>query len=756
MEDTNEKNCLHPNNDTPQPIDSPQTNSRSLQNGTQAAPSSKKTLSNQTSRRRLWIFRICTIFILPILVICLLELGLRIAGYGFPTKAVIKCKIDGTDTMCNNFKFAWRFFPPNIAREFYPFTFSAEKDSNTYRIFVLGGSAALGTPNEAYSFGRILRVMLRQKYPEVNFEVVTAAMVAINSHVVLPIAKDCAQHSPDLFVVYLGNNEVVGPYGAGTAFTPLSDNLPLIRLGISIKAARLGQLITNLADSISNRGKTPMFWKGPEMFMQNLMPHYDPRLQTVYENFQKNLQDIGQVALKKNASAIFCTLATNLRDSSPFTSVHRTGLTEQKKKQFDQIYQKAIELENTADYTQAIKHYLSAAEIDDFYAELYFRLGRCYWAIHEYTNAKDAFIKARELDALRLRADDKINDIIREAAAQNAADRIYLVDAAKIMEKNSPHGITGRELLHEYVHLNFKGNFLLAKAVFEQIEKILPTWVTNHKLPDAEQLTQQQCAELMAYTDWDNYRVIQRVLTSHMTRPPFTTQLCQPERLSRMQLQLKIIQDSLTKQALNNASAQYELAISKDPTDWWLHWQYASLLLSGLQNPKAAEEQYRLVLRYVPNSYRAHTVLANILALTSNLDAAIESNLEAIKIMPTYTKAYGNLAKIYQQRKDYDKAIDYYSKAMQIEPDPATCFELGRIFLFRKQIDKAIQTYQAGLLFAPNNRDLHYNLGYVLSLKGQTDQAVSQLQTALEIDPNSTKVKKLLKSITTSSKTNLP
>ena len=42
-------------------------------------------------------------------------------------------------------------------------------------------------------------------------------MAAINSHVVLPIAKDAARYEPDLFVVYLGNNEVIGPFSVGSS-----------------------------------------------------------------------------------------------------------------------------------------------------------------------------------------------------------------------------------------------------------------------------------------------------------------------------------------------------------------------------------------------------------------------------------------------------------------------------------------------------------------------------------------------------------
>ncbi len=37
--------------------------------------------------------------------------------------------------------------------------------AGTYRIFVLGESAAMGDPDPAYAFSRYLEVMLRQRYP---------------------------------------------------------------------------------------------------------------------------------------------------------------------------------------------------------------------------------------------------------------------------------------------------------------------------------------------------------------------------------------------------------------------------------------------------------------------------------------------------------------------------------------------------------------------------------------------------------------
>ena len=68
-------------------------------------------------------------------------------------------------------------------------------------------------------------------------------MTAINSHVVLEIARDCAAHQPDLFVVYMGNNEVIGPYGPGTVFQQWSPSRKLIRANVWLKSTRVGQLL---------------------------------------------------------------------------------------------------------------------------------------------------------------------------------------------------------------------------------------------------------------------------------------------------------------------------------------------------------------------------------------------------------------------------------------------------------------------------------------------------------------------------------
>ena len=164
------------------------------------------------------------------------------------------------------------------------YSIPADKPPGTYRIFVLGESAAMGDPDPAYAFSRYLDVMLRERYPSMKFEVVNTGSVAINSHVLLPIAEGLAKERPDLFIIYSGNNEVVGPYGPGTALTSSKMSLPVIRASIFVRSTRIGQLLTKV-------GTRKKEWRGMEMFLDKQVQASSPLMKYAYANFEKNLRD---------------------------------------------------------------------------------------------------------------------------------------------------------------------------------------------------------------------------------------------------------------------------------------------------------------------------------------------------------------------------------------------------------------------------------------------------------------------------------
>lgn len=699
--------------------------------------------------RRLWLFRIIALTVIPVLLLLLVELSLRIVGFGFPAAAIIKCELNRTDAYCDNVKFGWRFFPPNIARESDPFIFPADKPDNTYRIFVLGASAAKGEPDPAFCFGRVLQVMLQQKYPAVNFELINTAMTAINSHVVLQIAKDSARHDADLFVVYLGNNEVTGPYGAGTVYTMPLANLSVIRLGIALKATRLGQLLISLFESVGRRKDSPKVWRGLEMFLKNQVRADAPALETVYKNFQKNLKDIRHIARKNGTKIIFCTVGGNLKDNPPFASLHRLDLTGTERKDWEEIYRRGVEYEVAGDYAEAVERYLAAARIDDHYADLQFRLGRCYWAAAEYQKARERYIRALELDTLRFRADTRINKIIRDVAGEKSSEGIYLTDTAKLFEKNSPHATPGEELFYEHVHLNFKGNYILAKAVFEQVQTILPpAWTKNQNADKRPTLTEAECAEHLAYSDWDRHTIADKILTGFVRKPPFTNQLYYRERVMQMEQNLQALGSYLTPEALQKAGLQYRQAIEKAPSDWRLRWKYGKLLTEGLKDYLAAAEQYSLVQKSLPHSYIGHTALGAVSRGLGDLDEAIDQYLKAIRIKPTSGDSHYFLAWAYQKQGKIDKALEYYSKTVRLQPDFVPAYNnLAEILYKQGKIEQAVEIYRRGLLYVPRNSILHCNLGILLNKQGHRRQAIEELNTALKIDPNSTRIRRVLEAI---------
>ena len=724
-----------------------QKNSRHLSVGKDRHKDIQESPNKRITGRRLWLFRFIALIFIPALLVLMFEFSLRLIGYGYQPKAIIKCKVKDQEAYCDNIKFGRLFFPPSIAREFSPFVIPSKKSENTYRIFVFGASAAQGVPDSAYSFSRILEIMLSEQYPGVNFEIINTAMTAVNSHVVLRTAEDCSQYEPDLFVIYTGNNEVIGPYGAGTVFAPLSEHLSLIRFGITLRGTRIGQLMTYLLRAV-NRKNIMKVWGGMGMFVDKQISIDDERLQIVYRNYSRNMESVINIARKREIAVILTTVGTNLKDCPPFASVHRTGLTRDEKDRFENIYKEAIDYDKIGRYAQALERYLSCAQIDGQFAELQYRLGRCYFLLNQYQQAKQRYIRARELDAVRLRADNRINEIIREIVQKKDSGGVYVVDAVRVFEEQSPYQIPGGELFYEHVHLNFKGNFILAKSIFEQIEKILPSRIQSRKLSEQKDIDEYQCMQSLAYSDWDQYTIIQNLLNNYIVHPPFTNQLYHDERVENLEQQINSLKDNLGEEALLQVDTEYHWAIERRPADWMLHWKYGQFLMDGLKDYKMAIVEYEKTMELVPRYYMVHVMLGTILGRSGNYDKAMEHFNEAIKINPSYAPAYYDIGLLYQKKKISGEAERNYKTALRLNPEHYPSYtNLGALLADRGKVDEAIKVCRKGLEFFPDSPDLHYNLGCLLSQSGQNDKAIKELHIALKIDPNSARVHKMLRSI---------
>jgi tetratricopeptide (TPR) repeat protein len=684
------------------------------------------------SRRRLWLFRIFT----PIAVLLLVgggsEIFLRLCGYGYPAGFFLKTKIAGRDYYVSNDAFAYRFFPPALARTPVPMRMEVKKPANTFRIFVFGESAAMGDPDPTFGAWRYLQVLLSERFPSTHFEVICVAMTAINSHVILPIARECAKRDGDLWIIYMGNNEMVGPFGAATVFGSRAAGIDLIRASITLKATRDGQLL----DSLVRRwgpSSAPQTWGGLDMFKENQLRYDDPKRLRAYDNFKQNLNDILRAGQNAGVPIILSTVGSNLKDCAPFGSLHSGGLKNIQLDEWDGLYQEGIALESSGDYRGALSKYEQAAAIDPQYADLHFRAGSCQLALTNDDLALGEFELARDDDTLAFRADSRINRIIEDAAEANTGRGVYFLDAFKALAQSSPANIPGNELFYEHVHLNFDGNYLLGRAFAEQTLKLLPKSILAQG--KSEWASAELCDRRLAVTPWDRYRVWQENYT-RVSEPPFTGQLNDVPRAKFYMAKLQELNSQMTVQSRAQSRAEYQKALALSPDDYGLHENFAQFLdeSGDLADAPAQEEQ---VSELLPQNPVTPCIIGRLLIRLGKTDEAEKSFLRSLSIRKDYVPAMIEMGMVLANQQKTGEAARYFAHALALDPGSVEAYQNWG---FMEQIDgnwdEAAGHYQAAAKRQPNG-PLDYFCRAVVSVEEkQLGQSVENFNTAIQLDPN--------------------
>ncbi len=687
--------------------------------------------------RRKWLYRLAAMTLGPVVLFGILEAGLRIGGYGKSTRFFLDgSKLEAPGVSIDNREFGRWVFPRGLDQTPapVPFILNDDKKPGTYRIFVLGESAAMGFPEPSFSFGRVLEAMLRAHYPDTNFEVVNAAMVAINSHIVLSIARECADHEPDLFVVHLGNNEVVGPYGAAGVLGSYSLSRQAIHANLAIRRTRTGQLLGSLVASLKGRDDGPRKWDGMTMFVNSQVRSDDQRLSRTYDHFRENLRDICRVGSDAKVPVLVCTIPVNLKDSAPFGSLHATTLTPEQNANWEAIYTDGVRLESACLFAEAIARYQEAAKIDDQFADLEFRQARCLWALGQHVEAREKYVGARELDTLRFRSDTTINQAIRNVVAEQTSRGVLLADAERTFEEASPLHMPGEDLFLEHVHMNFAGNYLLALTVFQTLTPVL-----DARLPGRVQtvtLTEQQCAERLAYTDWNELRIITQVQSSLAQQAPFTSQLDREERNIRWQEKVRELRRRLDRDSLQRAVNVHGAAVEAAKNDWMIRMNYASLL-TEVGDFSLAEEQYKTVLRKFRHCFQAHCKLGQILLQTRRIDAAEAHFREAIGLIPEWGESHVGLAAVLGARGKVDEGLAIYEDHLAKTSDRGGLLvDMGIYLMKASRFDSAKERLMEAIQLKPNNPLAHASLGDTVLKLGHRDEAISHYEAALRILPD--------------------
>lgn len=751
------------------------------------------TTVSRPSATRLHVFRLLAVGVLPLAFLAALELGLRLAGVGFDPAFLVPVPTREAEARTTNQGFGKRFFPPTIAR--YPAVeeLAWPKPPGRLRIAVLGGSAAMGVPEPAFSAGRQLEAMLRLRHPTADVEVVNAAMTAINSHVVREIAEDLARHEVDLFVVYLGNNEVVGPWGAGTTLGRRGLPLPLVRASVELRELRLGQAIEDLGRRLrpGPAAADASRWRGMEMFADQRIDSDDPRLERVARHLEANLEAILDVARSDGAGVLVSSVVTDLRDQPPFGSSSPESLPAAARERWQGAWERGLALDAVCgtdvptqdeldasssaaerEVASAVRAFEEAARAFPLHAETWYRLARCLLASSRPEDARAAFVAARDHDVLRFRATSAIQETLQRVALRrggSADPGIRWVDAEALLSRHPlvGDGIPGRELLEEHVHPTFRGNHALAGAWLPEVEAALPGLSPVGDPPP----TPERVSHWLARTPFDEWRVaadIRKLRSSDL----FTGLPGAAESSRREEERL----DALRARAhdpgvLATAGRRFEEVLARRPGDHHVRSRFAALLRHRGDPGRAAEELERLLTR-VPGTFVWTTELGHARADLGDWDAAERAYGEARSIDPHALAPLFDLGIVALRRGAPDRALERfdavlasdprhlqalvnrgaalealgrrdeaegsYRRATEVDPTSALAwFDLGAILAARGRTAAAVDAYERALELRPDHPGAGFNLGVALERLGRIDAAAGRYRTVLAHHPES-------------------
>jgi len=565
----------------------------------------------------------------PVLSLLLIEGGLRLFGIGYPTTFFVNSEQKGVLT--TNPYFGWHYQQETLTTP-QPCLLPVTKPPDAIRIFVLGESAAMGTPDPSFGVIRILEFMLRQYFPDRPLEVVNAAMRGINSHVLVDISRECAGLKPDLVVIYMGNNDACGLYAPTTRTAFLGRHPAWIPVFHYVKQARIGQLIRRAFGDSPTVFEESRRVQTVDSLERHLTAADGPGRGFVYRNFHDNLRRICEYSLQSGASVIVSTVASNLRDCPPLGSLQDRNLTDlQRKKQWEVFYRRGMESEGRGETAEAIASYRKAADIDDHYAEMHFRLARCYLAAGDRDAAKRHFLHARDWDALQFRTDSRLNDIIGQVVTEYDGRRISLVNAEKALATSGrcPDGIVGAELFYEHVHLRFDGDYELARAILPAVVQALERDRGLAPSASAQVPTREQCAHALAFTRWDEVNTA-AAMAEMTAKPPFTRQLDHAARQARVEKEIKSVMDHVDEKFVRDVTRAYREAIEANPQDWQVRYNLGALLHQlGGYDEAARELDY--VVRTLPHVPPYRVLLGYALGKSGRWDQAVLQFREALK-----------------------------------------------------------------------------------------------------------------------------
>ena len=154
-----------------------------------------------------------------------------------------------------------------------------------------------------------------------------------------------------------------------------------------------------------------------------------------------------------------------------------------------------------------------------------------------------------------------------------------------------------------------------------------------------------------------------------------------------------------------------------------------------------AQDLYNQILKIYPNHSQTLNNIAIIFINSQEYQKAKKFYEKSIEINPNYADAHNNLGLTYVNLKDYQKARKCYEKAIELNPNYADAhYNLGGLFNELRENQKSKKSYERAIEINPDHANAYNNRGILFKESGDLQKSKNCYEKAIEINPNDAKL----------------